>query len=124
VVIDKKRKCIISTAFGKGRRHDFHLFKRSKTQITQTTQIIADSGYQGIKKYHSNSHHPKKGTKKKPLTKEEKRENQQINGTRVVVEHVIRKIKIFKILADKYRNRRKRFGLRVNLICAIYNLEL
>ena len=39
-------------------------------------------------------------------------------------EHVIGKIKRFKILSCRYRNRRKRFGLRVNLISAIYNFEL
>jgi hypothetical protein len=27
-------------------------------------------------------------------------------------------------LSDRYRNRRKRFGLRFNLMAAIYNLEL
>jgi hypothetical protein len=41
-----------------------------------------------------------------------------------MVEHVIREIKIFKIVASTYRNRRKRFGLRINLIAAIYNFEL
>ena len=39
-------------------------------------------------------------------------------------EHVIGKIKRFKILSCRYRNCRKRFGLRVNLISAIYNFEL
>ena len=33
-------------------------------------------------------------------------------------------IKRFKIVSDRYRNRRKRFGLRFNLIAAIYNMEL
>jgi len=42
---------------------------------------------------------------------------------RVVNEHVIGALKRFKIIADKYRNRRKRFGLRFNLIAGIYNLE-
>ncbi|RYY77704.1 MAG: IS5/IS1182 family transposase, partial [Moraxellaceae bacterium] len=28
------------------------------------------------------------------------------------------------ILAERYRNRRKRMGLRFNLIAAIYNIEL
>jgi hypothetical protein len=27
-------------------------------------------------------------------------------------------------LSERYRNRRKRFGLRFNLIAAIYNMEL
>ena len=29
----------------------------------------------------------------------------------------------FKIVATKYRNRRKRFGLRFNLICALVNFD-
>jgi hypothetical protein len=33
-------------------------------------------------------------------------------------------IKRFKIIADRYRNRRKRFALRFNLIAGVYNLEL
>lgn len=87
-------------------------------------KILADSGYQGIKKIHKNSDLPKKNSKKKPLTKEDKRINRQISGERVLVENVIRKIKVFKIMAEKYRNRRKRFGLRLNLIAAILNYEL
>jgi hypothetical protein len=43
---------------------------------------------------------------------------------RVVVENIIRTLKIFRILAEKYRNRRKRFGLRLNLIAAMCNFQL
>ena len=39
-------------------------------------------------------------------------------------ENVRGMLKRFKIISDKYRNRRKRFGLRFNLIAGIYNLEL
>ncbi|KJV86598.1 IS5 family transposase ISOt6 [Orientia tsutsugamushi] len=39
-------------------------------------------------------------------------------------ETVIGMLKQFKIIANKYRNRRKRFGLRFNLISGIYNFEL
>jgi len=35
------------------------------------------------------------------------------------IEHINAKIKAFKIVARKYRNRRKRFGLRFNFICAL-----
>ncbi len=43
---------------------------------------------------------------------------------RQVCEHINRKLKIFKILSDRYRNRRKRFALRFNLIAGLYNYEL
>ena len=34
-------------------------------------------------------------------------------------EHVNRRLKIFKIISERYRNRRRRYGLRCNLIAAI-----
>lgn len=86
--------------------------------------IITDTGYQGIKKVHANSDLPKKRSKKIPLTKLDKIKNKKISSERVDNENVIGMIKRFKIISDKYRNRRKRFGLRFNLIAGIYNFEL
>lgn len=85
---------------------------------------ITDSGYLGIKRLQNTSVLPKKRSKKHSLTKEEKESNRHISVQRALNENVIGKIKRFKILNDRYRNRRKRFGLRFNLIAAIYNLEL
>ena len=123
-MIDEKTEKIICTTVGKGRRHDFHLFKNSKVRVKETTKLLADSGYQGIKKLHEQSELPKKNTKKNPLTKEDKKQNHTISSKRVLVENVIRKVKIFKIMAEKYRNRRRRFTLRINLIAALINYEL
>jgi hypothetical protein len=124
IVVDKKTKQVICTAFSNGKRHDFRLFKESRTKIHPEVKVITDTGYQGIKKLHVQSELPKKNTKKNPLTKEDKKKNQKLASERVVNENVIGMIKRFKIVSDKYRNRRKRFGLRFNLISAIYNMEL
>ncbi|MBK6610740.1 MAG: transposase [Sphingobacteriales bacterium] len=75
-------------------------------------------------KRHKNTEIPKKRSKKNPLTKEDKKENRKISASRVLVENVIRCLKIFRILSEKYRNRRKRYGLRLNLIAALYNFQL
>jgi len=83
-----------------------------------------DTGYVGIKRLHANSLLPKKKTKKKPLTAEDKALNRKISSERVGNEHAIGFIKRFKILSERYRNRRKRFGLRFNLIAGICNFEL
>ena len=56
--------------------------------------------------------------------KEDKKKNRALSSERVVNENVIGMLKRFKIISDRYRNRRKRFGLRFNLIAAIYNMEL
>nr|WP_304524160.1 hypothetical protein [Deinococcus betulae] len=42
-------------------------------------------------------------------------------STRLRVEHVIQRLKIFRVLKDVYRHRRRRFSLRVNLIAAVCN---
>jgi hypothetical protein len=78
----------------------------------------------GILEFHKNSEIPKKKSKHHPLSVVEKLENKRISQERVLVENVIAKFKVFKILSNKYRNRRKRYGLRISLICGIYNKEL
>jgi hypothetical protein len=50
--------------------------------------------------------------------------NHAVSSSRVQVKHIIQELKVFRVLAERYRNRRKRFGLRVNLIVGIYNYEL
>jgi DDE superfamily endonuclease len=90
----------------------------------ENIQGIVDSGYTGIKKLQSTSLLPHKRTKGKSLTKDERQSNQNISSKRALNENIIGRLKRFKILSDKYRNRRKRFGLRFNLIAGIHNWEL
>lgn len=123
-MVDQKTKLVLCTAFSKGRRHDFRVFKESKTPIHPTIKVMTDTGYQGLQKIHFKSELPKKKSKKRPLTKEDKKKNQELASTRVVNENVIGMLKRFKIISDQYRNRRKRFGLRFNLIAALYNMEV
>lgn len=77
-----------------------------------------------MQKLHGNTDIPKKRSKKNPLDKEAKKKNRGISSERVLVEHIIREVKIFRVAAEKYRNRRKRFGLRINLIAAFYNRSI
>ncbi|KAG6558973.1 hypothetical protein RHOW815_001021 [Candidatus Rhabdochlamydia sp. W815] len=67
---------------------------------------------------------PKRKNKKNPLTKQDKKNNQSLAKASVINENVIGMLKRFKIIADRYKNRRKRFCLRFNLIAGIYNWEL
>ena len=124
LIIDLKSKKIICLASGKGRVHDFKLFQNSGVRVGDLIKMIADKGYQGIAKIHKLSETPIKRKKGKKLSKEEKQYNRLLNRLRVVVEHVNRRLKIFRILSSSYRNRHRRFGLRANLIAGIYNYEL
>jgi hypothetical protein len=99
------------------------LFKRSKLGILKRIEAKVDLGYIGIKKFHKNSEIPKKNSKNYKLTDSDKKENQKKASKRIFVEHVNAKIKTFQIMKQAYRNRRKRYNLRVNLICGLINFD-
>ena len=107
-----------------GKKHDFRLFVESKIGMVEKIQAETDTGFIGIHKYHKNSQLPRKSSKKRPLTKEDKLYNRRISSERITNEHVIGFVKRFKILSERYRNRRKRFGLRFNLLAGICNFDL
>lgn len=124
VMVNQANGQILCTAFGKGRVHDFQLFKLNRLPMLPQQLCLADKGYQGLVKLHSSSCTPTKKPRKAKLDQPERQHNRLLAQWRVVAEHVNRKLKIFRILAERYRNRRRRFGLRFNLIAAIINFEL
>ena len=93
---------------------------------------MTDTGYQGIQKlYHkavSQSCITKLNCQKKgqenTFNKEDKKGNQELASERLANKNLIAMIKRFKIISDKYGNRRKKFGLRFNPIAAIYIMDL
>jgi len=115
---------ILATDFCNGSEHDFQLFKNSRCILAQEICLLADAGYQGIVALHPNSQTPAKKSKLHPLSHAQKADNRALSRKRILIENIIRRIKIFRILSERYRNRRKRFGLRFNLIAAICNMEL
>ena len=104
--------------------HDMKLFKISRRNIGQADKILADSGYQGIMKMYSQAQTPRESSKLKLLTLEDKAYNHALSKERIKVENIFAKVKTFKMFSTSYRNRRKRFGLRMNLIAGIINREL
>ena len=112
--------CVASTV---GSMHDLTLFRTSGVRLPLDTALIGDAGYQGIWKDHPHAITPHKATKTAPLTDEMRQDNRILAHTRQGVEHVIRRLKIFRILKGVYRHRRHRFSLRLHLIAALCNLN-
>ena len=123
-IIHYKTQQVLSLCSSHGSVHDFELFKRNLKQIPLGAFILADKGYQGIYNVYANSLLPLKAKKRCKLDPELKRYNRKINKRRIGIEHVFGSLKKIKILAERYRNRAKRLGLRFNLIAGIYNVEL
>ncbi|WP_213064074.1 transposase family protein [Acinetobacter indicus] len=121
-IIHYRTQQVLSLCTSRGAVHDFALFKRNLNQTSAF--ILADKDYQGIYKVYPNSLLPLKSKKHCKLDPELKLYNQEINKRRIGIGHIFGRLKIFKILVERYQNRGKRLGLRFNLIAGIYNLEL
>jgi len=109
----------------RGSVHDFNLYKQTCPDwLPKNTSYLADSGYQGIAKLHKRTFTPFKKPKGAQLIEIAKQANQYLAKFRILVEHKIGLIKLFKIVAERYRNRRKRYDLRMKLFAGLVNFEL
>ena len=127
IIIDRKTEVIICTELFNGNAHDGAIFKTT-TPVNPDILVLGDSGYRGIQKVHANCLLPIRHKSDIDKLSDEKKatrkaDNKKIASKRMKIEHVIGRVKVFKIVAEKCRNRRKRLLLRFNLICGILNFE-
>lgn len=98
------------------------MFKESSINILpHDIFICVDLGYQGINDYFPNAILPFKASKNNPLTDEQKAFNTKFAKCRIVIEHINREIKIFRICKETYRGKGKRGLLRVKIVASLYN---
>ena len=116
-------RLILAVRCGKGRQHDYKLFKESKLPLHSAARIKADSGFQGIHKEFAGAQIPYKGTKSKPLTAEQKKYNRELARERIVIEHINRECKIFRICQARYRGKHKNYTRTWKLVASLVNFK-
>ena len=97
---NQRTKEVICLFFGKGSPHDFKLFQTSAVHLHPETKSLQDKGYQCIQKLHANSRLPVKKPKGGSLTQDQKASNRKLARERICIEHINRRFKVFKILAE------------------------
>lgn len=107
-----------------GPRSDLGLFRESGVHLPAEVWYLADGGYWGLETLHSQTALPVRKPRGGCLSEQDRHNNRRLAKLRIRVEHVICWLKRFRIIAERYRNRRRRFGLRFRLIAGLYNFEL
>lgn len=110
IVCDENRKILFLWKTEKWKTHDYRLAKIIDNifeSIPKKKTIWLDTWYQWVKKdYPDNIFEiPKKRTRWKSLTNQEKQNNRTISWIRIIVENAIAGIKKYQILYQKLRNR-------------------
>jgi len=99
------------------------MFKESLVGVLPEYIIaMMDSAYQGVHEYLPFALIPIKSSKNHPLTDDDKAFNTALAKCRIAIEHVNRKIKIFRICKETYRGKGERGLLRVKLVAVLCNL--
>ncbi|MEY3221197.1 MAG: hypothetical protein RLZZ203_53 [Cyanobacteriota bacterium] len=112
---------IIDVLIGeKGSRSDISMLRQRLNKFDKNQGFLGDKAYAG----ESQVVIPKKKPKKGELSQEEKDENNWISSKRVIIEHVIRLLKIFKIMQERFRLRRGRYESVIKLICGLVRLRI
>ena len=116
-------RMILSVRCAKGSVHDFKIFKDSNLEMHESVNLKVDKGFQGIQQLYANAEVPVKSSKNQPLTKEQKKSNQQLASERIVIEHINRECKVFRICKEQYRGKHKNYTRTWKLVAAIVNLK-
>ncbi len=127
VVSDERKRILLLSQCKSGRRHDKRIVDKNllANHIPESITAWTDTGFIGMQAIHANTVMPKKATKNKPLTTEEKQDNRVIASIRVVNEHAIGGMKRFKAASDIYRNKLPNMDDRLMRVSAgLWNFHL
>jgi len=116
--VDGRRRIGWLSPSKRGARHDKRLWDKSGVErhIPAQVSVLADSGFQGVR--HPGFCLPHKGSRRKPLSDEQREWNGLLAGQRVVVEHAIGGMKRYGAVSGIYRNRRPKMDDQFHLLAA------
>jgi len=113
----KLRIASVSKSFT-GKTHDKKIYTTNRKTIPPDVEQIGDTAYIGKD---VNITVPFKSSKLNKLTKEQKLSNRKLSSKRIVVEHVIGKMKIYQILSQRFRNKKNTHTLVFKNIAGLTN---
>jgi len=128
VVVNDQGKILEISKTYPGSVHDYDVLKREKTpeHIPKESKTYMDRGYTGVKKKYPNGNFSlpvKRNRWKRKLTRSEKIHNTKHAKKRVIVEHVLAKMKKYRLLSDVFRNEVKAYNKDFKNIAALINFR-
>jgi hypothetical protein len=125
IALDKKTKLILAVSPPRpGKNHDKKQLEQTgwDTKLPQTVKRYGDLGYLGMSSLTWQIPHKK--PKGKELSKQQKKENKLLAKARIVIEHAIRGIKIFRRIGETVRVKSNEFLFTLILAAAnLYNFK-
>ncbi|KAM3095294.1 transposase family protein [Phormidesmis sp. 146-35] len=103
-----------------GLTSDISLLRRQQQKFDSRQQLMGDKAYQGAE--HTTTPHKK--PKHRELSDTQQQENRVSSAQRIFIEHLIRRLKIFRILTNQFRLESRVYSVVVLAICGLVRLRL
>ena len=127
LMVNSQGLIIHKTGHKKGRRHDYHIYKNNHPVTPNQVVNVFDLGYLGVGKDfpdQKSSLPNRKKRNQKEMSIDEKEYNQSHARERIVIEHTICKVKKYKILADIFRNRLRKYNRVSDIVSGLVNYRI
>jgi hypothetical protein len=110
----------------KGRRHDYDVYKENHPATPKQVVNVVDLGYLGVEKDFPEqiSSLPNRKKRNQELSAEEKEYNKSHSKKRIVIEHTICRLKKYRILADVFRNRLRKYNKVSDIVSGLVNYRI
>ena len=121
----KHKKILYLSETYEGSVHDKKIADEAEIEFEKTIELLQDSGFQGFNPTNAVVSMPEKKPKGKELTENQKQQNKMKASQRVLIEHAIGAVKVWRILKDKIRSYRHILRDEVILIaCGLHNFKI
>lgn len=107
---------IVDVVVGKpGATSDINIWRERRTELSDNQSFQGDKAYVGESVINT----PRKKTRSQDITPEQKQENQAKARKRIFVEHLIRKVKIFRVGAERFRLKADNYEPVILVVCGL-----
>ena len=120
VIIEGKGRIVSMSEAHPGSVHDLTV-RRCGTKLPEHAHAYGDGAYQGYDAEFKNFDYPYRKPRGGELDAEEKEYNSGISRYRVKVEHAIGRIKVFRMMSDRYRYPRDRHNVKMRIAAGLTN---
>jgi hypothetical protein len=103
-----------------GKTSDINLFRETQVKFDFEQKFIGDKAYIGGTTIMT----PSKKPRNKEISELKKEENRQLSSRRIGVEHLIGKVKIFRVASEKFRLARHKYSQTIMAVCGLVRLRL
>jgi hypothetical protein len=112
---------IVDVCIGQlGKISDITLFRNNRQNLDAKQRFLGDKAYIGEEFITT----PYKKPKKAELSEIQKSENQKLSSRRIGVEHLICRVKTFRVASDRFRLARHRYNQVIMAVCGLVRLHL